>query len=62
MPGAGYGIGAGIGGAETCLFLAAHTGMLAVAAVVTSLFPAVTVALAAMPSQGERLGRCRRPR
>jgi drug/metabolite transporter (DMT)-like permease len=50
------------GGAETCLFLAAHTGMLAVAAVVTSLFPAVTVALAAMPSQGERLGRCRRPR
>jgi hypothetical protein len=34
-------------------------GMLTVAAIVTSLFSAVTVALAAMPSQGEPLSRTR---
>jgi drug/metabolite transporter (DMT)-like permease len=46
-------------GAEACFFAAAHAGLLAVAAGVTSLFPAVTVALAAVPAGGERLTRVR---
>jgi drug/metabolite transporter (DMT)-like permease len=47
----------GVIGAAAAIFylLAAHAGLLAIAAVVTSLFPAVTVGLAAMIAQ-ERLG------
>jgi drug/metabolite transporter (DMT)-like permease len=47
----------GVIGAAAAIFylLAAHAGMLAVAAVVTSLFPAVTVGLAAAVAR-ERLG------
>ncbi len=50
----------GIGGAMAaiCYLAAVHAGMLAIAATVTSLFPAVTVGLAYF-GQGERLDRTR---
>jgi drug/metabolite transporter (DMT)-like permease len=44
--------------AAICYLLSVHTGMLAIVAVVTSLFPAVTVGLAVLLT-GERLGAVR---